>query len=241
SVVESTSAPTDGMPTSVETASPTTADREISSPSMAPTSVVETSAPTYGMPTTVETASPTTTDRELPSPSMAPTTSEILEPSVSPTPGSTGYETPSPTMSDGSRGGLDFETQSPTASNDLSRGGIGFETQSPTSASREIATASPTSSTSRGIPIMSASPTSGVTFTECTPGDSDTCYDQLEPSMQLLLVERSRGLTCEESCLVGGGLWCDALGLSGCRFCATSCDDFCTGQGLPDDCECIEC
>lgn len=29
------------------------------------------------------------------------------------------------------------------------------------------------------------------------------------------LEKRSRGLTCEESCITGGGLWCNALGLEG--------------------------
>ncbi|CAM9945936.1 unnamed protein product, partial [Ectocarpus sp. 12 AP-2014] len=104
--------PTDGMPTTVETASPTTTDRELPAASMAPTSVVDpTSAPTDGMPTTSETASPTTTDREIDSSSMAPTS--IVDSTSAPTNGMpTTSETASPTTIDRE---IDSPSMAPTS------------------------------------------------------------------------------------------------------------------------------
>lgn len=62
--------------------------------------------------------------------------------------------------------------------------------------------------------MMSAAPTSG--FAECTPGEPETCYDNVPSYMRGRLEGLGRGLTCEESCIVTGGLWCNALGLNGC-------------------------
>eukprot|EP00752_Nemacystus_decipiens_P009533 g8521.t1 len=243
-----------------DTLAPTVPPLGTESPVMMP-SATDTMAPTYSAGTGTdgsrgqETSSPTATPAAVFETSSPTSTSTGYE-TPSPTPGLRGFETSSPSSADGSRGfpfgsaaptagsrgGFEFETASPTTA-DGSRG-LPFSSAAPTAGSRggfELETAAPTTGGgdgSRGIPMMSAAPTSG--FTECTPGDSESCYDQLEPFVRGTLESRNRGLTCEESCIVSGGFWCNALGLNGCRFCATSCDNFCAGQGLPDDCDCIE-
>eukprot|EP00904_Undaria_pinnatifida_P007046 jgi/Undpi1/3471/HiC_scaffold_16.g06843.m1 len=251
---EETDMPTEVMPTEMETPAPSTTDGsrglETSSPTegtMAPTDgsmSMETSSPTEvmptgphtDMPTEFETPAPSTTDgsrsSETSSPTSAPT-AFVIDTSAS-TPGPTGYATPSPTApADGSRG---LESAAPTAglrsleSAAPTIGMRGLESAAPTPGLRGFETASPTSSMdgSRAIPMMSAAPTSAMgdlAFGECAPGNSQSCYDQLDPVDRSSLEERGRGLTCEASCIVDGGLWCSAYGINGTSLAAHTTPD----------------
>lgn len=57
-----------------------------------------------------------------------------------------------------------------------------------------------------------------VRFVTLPSSDSALTPLQLSTFESANLERRSRGLTCEESCITGGGLWCDALGLEGYVF-----------------------